>query len=332
MSKKTDIYKEILKDYEKIRTHNQNILRENQEYIYKKFPRIADIDREINLTGIKLAKLILLKPNNYIQKSQELKENNEKLKNEKLNILKQNNISEKLLQLSYNCNKCNDIGFIDNKECNCFKQKFIIKAYNSSNLKENLKKENFDFFDFRYYSTEIYKDKNISPRENIQYIMNLCTKFVENFDNLFKNLLLYGNTGLGKTFICNCIAKDLLEAGKIVIYVTAFQLFKLIEEERFNKNDDETISSNYIDDILSVDLLIIDDLGTEFTNAFSSSEFFNIINTRLLNKKSVVISTNLSMEDIIEQYSDRIASRIVGNYIILEFFGDDIRMLKKINK
>ena len=161
--------------------------------------------------------------------------------------------------------------------------------------------------------------------------MAVCIKFTQDFDKKFQNLLLYGKTGLGKTFLCNCMAKELLDSGKTVMYVTASQLFKLIEEDRFNRIGDEDIPSHYMDDILSVDLFIIDDLGTEFSTILSSAELFNIINTRLINRKPVVISTNLSMEDIINQYSDRIVSRIVGSYTSLEFFGDDIRMIKKFD-
>lgn len=331
MSGKTEIYKEVLRDYERLRSQKSAELREKQTQLYKKFPRLADIEREMNITGVRLARLILEQPVDYIQKAERLRKHTAELKTEKLEILKSNRIPENFLEISYNCTKCHDTGFIDGKECTCFKQKLVDKAYDQSNLKDIIKNENFDFFDIRYYSTEKDPERNISPRENIQDILAVCIKFTQDFDKKFQNLLLYGKTGLGKTFLCNCMAKELLDSGKTVMYVTASQLFKLIEEDRFNRIGDEDIPSHYMDDILSVDLFIIDDLGTEFSTILSSAELFNIINTRLINRKPVVISTNLSMEDIINQYSDRIVSRIVGSYTSLEFFGDDIRMIKKFD-
>ena len=331
MSGKTEIYKEVLRDYERLRSQKSAELREKQTQLYKKFPRLADIEREMNITGVRLARLILEQPVDYIQKAERLRKHTAELKTEKLEILRSNRIPENFLEISYNCTKCHDTGFIDGKECTCFKQKLVDKAYDQSNLKDIIKNENFDFFDIRYYSTEKDPERNISPRENIQDILAVCIKFTQDFDKKFQNLLLYGKTGLGKTFLCNCMAKELLDSGKTVMYVTASQLFKLIEEDRFNRIGDEDIPSHYMDDILSVDLFIIDDLGTEFSTILSSAELFNIINTRLINRKPVVISTNLSMEDIINQYSDRIVSRIVGSYTSLEFFGDDIRMIKKFD-
>lgn len=331
MSGKTEMYKEVLRDYERLRSQKSAELREKQTQLYKKFPRLADIEREMNITGVRLARLILEQPVDYIQKAERLRKHTAELKTEKLEILRSNRIPENFLEISYNCTKCHDTGFIDGKECTCFKQKLVDKAYDQSNLKDIIKNENFDFFDIRYYSTEKDPERNISPRENIQDILAVCIKFTQDFDKKFQNLLLYGKTGLGKTFLCNCMAKELLDSGKTVMYVTASQLFKLIEEDRFNRIGDEDIPSHYMDDILSVDLFIIDDLGTEFSTILSSAELFNIINTRLINRKPVVISTNLSMEDIINQYSDRIVSRIVGSYTSLEFFGDDIRMIKKFD-
>ena len=170
---------------------------------------------------------------------------------------------------------------------------------------------------------------NISPKENIKQIYSHCIRFIEQFDDNFDNLIFYGNSGLGKTFLCNCIAKDLLDRGKTVIYLTAFQLFQLFEQVRFNKDDEENSSRNYLDTIFTVDLLIIDDLGTEFSTSLTGSELFNCLNSRLLDKKHTIISTNLSPNDWQKQYSERIVSRIFGHYKALKLIGEDIRIQKK---
>ena len=160
--------------------------------------------------------------------------------------------------------------------------------------------------------------------------LSVCKDFVENFESKKENLLFYGNTGLGKTFLCSAIAKEIAHKGHTVMYNTASRLFKALEKERFAKKEDNEFNQMSIsDDILGVDLLIIDDLGTEFGTIVTSSELFDIINIRLIEHKPVIISTNLTPDRLQDQYSDRIASRIVGEYKCLKFFGDDIRIIKR---
>lgn len=139
--------------------------------------------------------------------------------------------------------------------------------------------------------------------------------------------MLYGDTGTGKTFLSNCIAKSLLDQCFSVIYFTAFELFDIFEKNVFDRASDV---SEIHHQIFDCDLLIIDDLGTEFSNSFTTSQLFLCLNERLLAGKSTVISTNLSMKQIAEMYSERTFSRISSNYTLLKFFGDDIRIKKKV--
>lgn len=325
------VYKEILKQYDKIQMESQRLLNQKQEKIYKLIPRIKKIDELLGQTGLTITRAIIANPSHSNVLIQELEIQNNALKDEKAQLLEQNGYSKDYLTLSYICQECKDTGYIDNKMCKCMQQKLIEKAYLQSNLKDVLLYENFDNFDIRYYSEEVDAKEGISAKENIMKIMKTCMQFSRDFEQDYKNLILYGNPGLGKTFLCNCIAKELLDRGKTVLYVTAFQLFKLIEEERFNKDSNEEINE-YLDTLLTVDLLIIDDLGTEFSTVITSSELYNIINSRLLNKKSTIISTNLPPSNWVDIYSDRVVSRIQGNYIVLKFFGEDIRIKKKYKK
>lgn len=331
MSQKQTIYRNVLRQYERIRREKTEELRQRQTTVYDKIPRIQEIENEIAMAGVRIAKMVLKKPEDSFSLLGNLREGLTALKMEKERLLRENGFSLDFLEMNYECSHCKDTGYIGQKQCLCMKQKLMDAAYDQSNIRDILKVENFDTFDIRYYSAEKGKDELISPRENIQGILSTCLSFTEHFDIQFSNLLLYGGTGLGKTFLCNCIAKDLLDHGKTVLYVTAGQLFKLIEEQRFQKKDDEE-TEDYMSDILDVDLFIIDDLGTEFSTILSSSELFMMINGRMLNKKPVIISTNLSPADLIHQYSDRIVSRLLGEYKALKFFGEDIRVKKKFMK
>ena len=230
---------------------------------------------------------------------------------------------------------CLDTGYITNVHestmCHCLKQKLFNLEYNKSNL-SNLEKENFEHFSFNLYSDEINEEKyhsKMSPRKNIEFIYKLSQEFIENFDNQDeKNLLFTGNTGLGKSFLSSCIANELLKKGKTVLYQTAPVMLDTIMDYRFGKAN---TSKDIYDNLLNVDLLIIDDLGTECINNMKFSELFNIINTRLLNNNKVtktIISTNLSLDNLFATYDERIVSRLVGNYNICYFFGDDIRFKK----
>ena len=163
------------------------------------------------------------------------------------------------------------------------------------------------------------------PRENMVNISSICEGFVSNFkENNEENLLFYGTTGLGKTFMCNCIAKALLDKNKIVIYQTAFKILEIIERRRFGRDENRFDDFQY-NLLFDADLLIIDDLGTELSNAFTNAEVFNIVNTRLINGTKTIISTNLTPKEISETYTDRVFSRVLEKFIPLRFYGPDLR-------
>lgn len=320
-----DIVKDILRDYEKKRDKAFYEQQLRIEEVYEKVPDIKKIDLEISKVGFLISQAVIKNPENYLEKIKEIKNKISLLKQDKAILLTENNIPHNYLEINYECNICKDTGFLeDNSKCSCFKQALIDRFYDMSNIKNLLEKENFKTFDITVFSDERYDNSLPSPRENMMHILSVVESFIINFDEPNnENLLFYGTTGLGKTFMSNCIAKALLDKGKIVIYQTAFKILEIISDYKFRKN---SVNNEFEYKILfDSDLLIIDDLGTELSNSFTNTEIFNIINTRLLNNKKTIISTNLSLKQIAETYSDRVYSRIASHFKPLKFYGPDLR-------
>lgn len=322
--------KDILLAYEKTRDHEQKQLEKRKLAIYKQIPRIQQIDEEIARTGMLIARAILSHPGDHEKAVAEIKDTMDSLKQEKAILLTENNVPLNYLDINYRCGSCQDTGFVATGEkCNCFKQQLINKAYEMSNLAQVLEKENFQTFRIDLFADVKFESETMTPKQNMLHILNVCEGFVFNFDRKTKeNLFFYGTTGLGKTFLCNCIAKALLDKGKIVVYQTAFKILEILEDYKFNNNRNIDVEMSY-QLLFDCDLLIIDDLGTELTNTFTNTEIFNIINTRIISNKKILISTNLSPMEIANTYSDRIFSRIFGEFTILKFFGRDLRWEKQ---
>lgn len=330
-----EILDSLLKEYERKRIKSELDLDKRKNKLYKSIPKLQEIENDINNYSIQTAKNILINSSNNLNN---LNKKIEELKNERNKILSENHIPDTYLKPYYECKNCKDTGYIFDKElkktkmCNCLKQELLNISYNKSNI-SNLEKENFNNFNENIFSDEVDLAKykvNISPRKNMLNIKEKCLEFVNNFyDPNYKNLLFTGNTGLGKTFMTNCIAEQLLKKGYSVLYQTAPVLLETIIDNKFNKykNSEQDL---FYKNVLEVDLLIIDDLGTECLNSMKLSELFTILNTRLLNLNSkitkTIISTNLSIDNIFKNYEERIGSRIAGYYDIYYFFGKDLRL------
>lgn len=314
--------KNILNEYEQKRIKNLLIFEEKINDFYLKHPSIQKLTDNMNKTSIEISKTILLDKNNE-EKLNLLNKHLNDLKKEKNNELKKLGISDDFFTPNFDCKLCNDTGYLENNQmCSCLKQELLNQEYNKSNI-SSLEFENFNNFNLNIFSDEKNEEKynsQISPRENIKKIKEISLDFINNFDDpKEKNLLFTGNTGLGKTYLTNCIANELLKKGKTVLYQTAPVMLDSIIDYKFGKNN----SYDY-NDLLNVDLLIIDDLGTESMNSLKFSELFNILNTRLLNQNhhitKTIISTNLSLNNLFKTYDERIFSRLVGYYDICKFF------------
>ena len=320
-----DILKELSTEYERKRDRQLNEQRIRKENVYKKIPAIKRIDEDIFKAGLSMSKYIIGNPDKYMEAAKEAKEIIEKLKMEKAYLLTESNISADYMDIKYECENCKDTGYLDNSsQCNCLRQALVSRAYKMSNIENSLEIENFKTFNINIFKDEPFGNEIMTPRQNMQDIVSIAEGFISNFnENNGDNLLFYGTTGLGKTFLCSCIAKSLLDKNKIVIYQTAFTILEIIEGHRFRR---DAKSNDYeYNSLFDADLLIIDDLGTEVANTFTNAEIFNIVNTRIIGGKKTIISTNLTPKEISETYTDRVFSRILDKFIPLKFYGPDLR-------
>ncbi len=242
---------------------------------------------------------------------------------DKLNARKAELLSEaKIVKPDCFCKQCRDTGYFGSGPCSCITD--IARSLVAEELSRTMPVGNcsFESFDLAYYSDK-EDDKGRVPRRRAENILSAAKKFVDDFPNA-KSLLFMGETGLGKTHISLSIVSAVCDKGYSVVYGPAGTLFSAAEKEHFSYSGE----TEKLDSLLSCDLLVIDDLGTEFLSAFTSSLFYNIINSRLLANKPTVISTNLDIDEIEKRYSNRIASRFIGNYEVKRFLGEDIRQQK----
>lgn len=240
-------------------------------------------------------------------------------------LLKKHGLPEDYLEVKYTCPLCEDTGFIETRLCSCHIEVLKELAFNEASKKSPLKFCSFDDFRLDYYSDEAPSRCEDSPRQKMTDIFNLCKLYAASFDTSSQSLLMRGPTGLGKTHLSLSIAGDVIKKGYNVIYNSAQNIFNELEKERFGKTN---TNGAYEAMVLECDLLVIDDLGAEFLTSFTKAALYNIINTRMNSGLPTIISTNLTLIEIESNYTQRISSRIIGEYLDLCFEGNDIRQLK----
>lgn len=318
--------RELSQKYDAIKKRNKDILEEHREIINQNLPEVNAIENRIAKLCIDVSLTAFKKGSDKESLLNNLQKEITNLRIKKSELLVGNGYPIDYLSTIYTCPKCNDTGYVASNKCSCYKKYLTDIYYNSSNLKELLLRCNFANFDMSLYDNTIKGKEPVSPRNNMETILNTSTNFIKNFENLDENLFFYGSPGVGKTFLSCAIAKELLDKGVFVLYRTCDDLIKDFKEIRFKDNQ------SLEELIFECDLLIIDDLGAEFSNDFTKSELFNVINKRCLMNKNMIISSNLSLENILQSYSDRITSRLLGNFKMCKFYGEDIRIKLNLKK
>ncbi|MBD5469765.1 MAG: ATP-binding protein [Lachnospiraceae bacterium] len=310
-------YDAIMRSYEEKQRASRYRLEKNIQEVYQKIPSYEELDGQSAAISIEQGRKLLSGEKNALD---ELRKKLKELSEQKALLLRENGFPPEFLTASYECEKCQDTGYVDNQKCSCFRAAEIELIYEQSQIKSMLQSENFAYLSYDYYVGD--------DLEKFTKAVQICQNFIESFHLDYRNLFFYGTVGTGKSFLSCCIAKALMDQGNLVIYFSASQLFDALSKSMFEKDSNEALSG-ISEDIYGCDLLIIDDLGTELTNAFVASRLFSCLNNRHLRKKATIITTNLSLEELRDRYSERIFSRITTNYTVCKLTGADIRMLKK---
>lgn len=314
---------DLLKAYEEVRAYEEKAFKARIAEIQALYPEIIDVDNALHKKSLHLP-LAILKSKGDLAEIEKLKNEITDLRAQKYEMLVSKGYDPEYLNIHHRCKLCSDTGYIGVTPCECTKSKLIKLYYKDSSLEETIKDYNFSNFNISLFSSHKLGNEKYSPRKNMERILDfIVNDYLTNFKTNNDNLLFFGNPGSGKSFLSYCIAKSLLDSGYLVVYKTSDELIKNLRDIRFNNNRD--LENMLID----CDLLIIDDLGAEQISEFSVTELFTLLNKKILRKKKMLISTNLTLPDITQTYSERIGSRLIGNFKLYKFFSEDIRI--KIN-
>lgn len=294
------------------------------EQLRREIPEIALIDSELNAVSVKIMQTAVGDKQDIDRKLAEVRNENEKLLLKRASILEQHGYSANYDNPVFNCPKCSDTGYIGLNFCDCVKKSYNTDRYTSSGLGKALYNKNFDNFSLKYYSGK--SDSDLSERENMEMIYNQSKRYAQHFSSSSESILMIGGTGLGKTHLSAAIAKEVLNKGYFVIYDSAQSIFDAYEAVRFGKDSKENIKKYE-----NSDLLIIDDLGAECTTQYTVAVFSALLNWRIVNSKPTIISTNYTPQQIKKSYTERVYSRLMGEFLLMKFTGQDIRLLKTID-
>ena len=307
----------ILREYDSQRLTHQYELDKRVDEVYAKIPEYQLLQESIPTISFSYTQKYI---DGDMTAKAELKKELDAISAKKQELLEENGFPKDYLEMQYTCPLCKDTGYIEQRKCSCLQNKIFSALYAQSNIAKFLQTNNFSTLSEEYYTG--------SDLDNFRDAVSFCHDMVDNFEHKRENILFYGNVGVGKSFLSCCIAKELLDKGYSVLYFSSSQLFDLLASSTFDKDSKENLYTTK-EDIYNCDLVVIDDLGTELINSFVSSSLFSLLNERLLCGKSTIISTNLSLKDLRDMYSDRIFSRISTNYKLCKLSGPDIRIYKK---
>lgn len=315
-------YETIIKKYERVRDANRALSESRRKQVYDAVPGFRELADSVSSLSVAGARRMLEGDEEALPR---LHRELEDISSRRRELLALHGFPADYLEPIYDCPLCRDTGYVTDNEggkrkCRCFRQQEISMLYTQSNIQDMISKENFSTLSYGFYQGEDLR--------RFEAAVKLCQDFIQNFKDSYHNLFFYGTVGVGKSFLSGCVAKELLQGGNSVIYFSASGLFEILARYSFDAKAKENLHGLY-EDLYGCDLLIVDDLGTEITNNFVTSQLFACLNERHLRRKATLISTNISLEELRDRYSDRIFSRITSSFTLCKLTGPDIRILKK---
>ena len=322
-------HNQILAAYDEKHYKRKHLENSRLVEVYTKIPSYKELDNSIATLNVEKGKLLLY---GDADKAVLIDERIKEIRAKKQSLLCEYGFGVHYLDIPYECDLCKDTGYVNNSPCTCFNKLASVMFCKETMSREGFEKHSFDNFNYDLYdSTTLDKALNITPYDNAKNNVKKAKEFISEFGKEYdlrskKNLFIYGPTGVGKTYLSNCIAKELIDSGRSVMYVSAPNLFELLSDYNYNKDSDNIDLKPRINKIKNDDLLILDDLGTEFSNSYTLAQLYQLINDRLNKGLSTVITSNIHLNEIKPKYDERIYSRIVGNYCFIKLIGRDLRL------
>ncbi|MBQ9748172.1 MAG: ATP-binding protein [Clostridia bacterium] len=322
MAYNSENYKRIAAEFKDKNLRAKQAAELRRAELHERLPEVAEIDRALSATGLRILREATKGREGLDERIRRLEESNGLLLEARREILRSAGYPEDYSSVKYECEECMDTGYLGGKMCKCMRRALTLAGYESSGVMRLIEKQNFTTFDLSYYTG--------ADRVNMEKIFAYTKRYAESFDGTkMRNLLFIGTTGLGKTHLSSAIAKAVIDKGFDVVYESAQKIFSDFEAEKFGRvPQGENRTARY----LSCDLLIMDDLGTEMQSQFTVSCLYNLINSRIIAEKSMIISTNIDRNELLEIYSNRITSRLFGEFQTCLFTGKDIRSQKRLRK
>ena len=320
------IMRRALQTFEEDRRAREERDQRRREDIFRRVPRLREIDRELRASMGRLITVTFRRGTDPGEEVARLRVENLRLQQERRQLLEEMGLPEDCLEEKPACPLCGDTGYRDGGVCRCLRGYYAREQQRELSRMLDLGGQSFDTFSLDWYSDRVEPGQSRSARSHMEErVYNGCAEFAHQFGRRFENLLFFGAPGLGKTHLSAAIAREVSAAGWSVVYDTAGHVFRVFEDRKFGREE----AGEDVERVLRCDLLILDDLGTELTTAFVQSALYEIVNTRLVERRPTVLSTNLMPDELGRRYSPQVASRIQGEYQLLPFVGEDIRRLKK---